>query len=130
MTLAVGGDRMVGTHGGDYTFLNVTNHGVTCSLSGFPSVRIYDATGRLIGGPAPHRAGSAPTTVVLSRGGQAQFEIYDVYSAPAACQGAATNTLRAVLPGQGTALVIDYGYSACQLSVTALHRPSAQTPTQ
>ena len=129
--MAIGGDRMVGTQGGDYTFFNVTNTGPTCSLRGYPSVRIFDAAGALVGGPAPHRAGSTPGTLVLKHGEQAQFEIYDVYSAPPACQGAQDNTLRTYLPGQSSAQIITYyGYSACELSVTALHLPTPQTPTQ
>ena len=101
---------MVGTNGGDYTFFNVTNTGPTCSLRGYPTVRIYDSAGALVGGPAPHRAGSAPVTIVLKRDEQAQFEIYDVHSPVLPCGAGHDNTLQTYLPGQSIAQIVSpYG---------------------
>ena len=123
---------MTDTHGGDYAFLNVTNHGGTCSLSGFPAVSIYDGPNTLVAGPAPHRPGSHPQKLVLQQGDGAQFEVYDVYDGSPACAAnyQSQRYLQVYLPGQNTAMAINpWGYGSCQLSVTALHAPTSQQPT-
>ncbi len=132
LTIDLGGDRTTGTPGGDYAFLNVTNNGAPCTLSGFATVRIYDGSGALIAGPAPHRAGSNPQKLTLQRGGGAQFEVYDVDDGTPACAGdyRSGRYLQTYLPGQSTAITTPtWGYSPCQLSVTALHAPTSQQPT-
>lgn len=123
---------MADTHGGDYAFLNVTNHGATCALRGFPTVRIYDGSGALVAGPAPHRAGSIPHKLVLGPGDGAQFEVYDVYDGSPSCAAdyGSGRHLQSYLPGRHTAITTDpWGYGPCQLSVTALHAPTSQQPT-
>lgn len=123
---------MTGTAGGDYAFLNVTNHGGPCSLSGFPTVRIYAGSGALVAGPAPHRASSTPQRLILQHGGGAQFEVYDVDDGSRGCAGdyRSGRYLQTYLPVQNTAITTQFwGYSPCQLSVTALHAPTSQQPT-
>lgn len=127
----MGGDRTTGTAGGDSVFLNVTNHGAPCALSGFPTVRIYDGSGALLAGPAPHRANSTPQEMILQSGGGAQFEVYDVNDGSPGCAGdyRSGRYLQTYLPGQNTAITTQFwGYSPCQLSVTALHAPTSQQP--
>lgn len=131
LTLAIGGDRMVGTKGGDYTILDLTNTGSSCALDGYPAIAIFDGSGTKIGGPAGHRASPAPQHLVLAHGARAEVELYDWNDSAPDCTAnyGVGRTLQFTPPGQGTPITIDYGYSACQLSVTSLHPPKAHPVT-
>ena len=123
LTLAIGGDRMVGTAGGDYTILYLTNTGPSCTLDGYPSIAIFDGSGAKIGGPAAPRTSPAPQRVTLATGGRAEVDLYDWNDSAPNCTANpdAGRTLQFTPPGQHTAIAIGYGYSACQLSVTSIH---------
>ena len=114
---------MVGTAGGDYTILYLTNTGPSCTLEGYPTIAIFDGSGAKIGGPAAHRTSPAPHLVTLGSGGRAEVEVYDWNDSAPNCTAnyGVGRTLQFTPPGQHTAITIDYGYSACQLSVTSIY---------
>ena len=131
LTLTVGGDRLVGTSGGDYTFLEIVNSGPTCTLDGYPTIGIFDGSGQKIGGPAVHRSSPSPQKVVLAKGAAGEIELYDWNDSAPNCTAdySTGRTLQFTPPAQSTPVTIAYGYSACQLSVSAIHLPQAHPAT-
>lgn len=126
VTISVGGDREVDDAGRDYTFLEIVDHGAACTLDGFPGITIYDRTGTRVSGAVAHR-GDDTGPVHLAAGGSAEFEIYDRYGSAAGpdCEGDVDGSLVVDLPDRTVPVTVDgYWYSACDLSVTAVHTPT------
>lgn len=125
---SIGGDRMTDQDGGDYTFIEIQNIGkTTCTLAGYPTIHIWQR-GTELSQTVAQRTDVAPQTLTLKPNDKVEFEIYDVVGTDDACTTIWTEArwLEIDLPGVSGPNDIDpYGYSACQLAITALHAPEA-----
>ena len=122
--------------GTSYSVFTLTNHGVPCSLEGYPSVTFYGPakTGSTITGPrlsiTDIDSGPAATTVSVATGKDAQFIVvyHDVPVGGLGCSTVATAGV--VLPATNQELSTAIAISVCggSVEIYAIGTPGSEHP--
>jgi len=118
-----------GTAGTIYKDAVITNSGTaTCTVSGYPTVKLLDSTGALLGSAAGQNNLYPSATVAISPGGQAHvvlaFPDAGAYDDTTACSASST-TLQVTIPNVAIPLTTAWQDQSCPGFTTTVFQPGA-----